>query len=86
MLIKTVESVYNTLGLKLGQTYIWENYLTELRKLPWTTMFLTSLELKNYDEDMKERVMYALYYGPCGLKTNDLSSVEIHKDDNTEQI
>ena len=84
MLIKTVESVYNTLGLELGQT--WESYLTELPKFLWTTIFLTSLELENYDKDMKERVLYALYYGPCGLKTNDLSSVEIHKDDNTEQV
>ena len=55
-------------------------------KSPWTTIFLTSLELENYDEDMKERVLYALYYGPCGLKTNDFSSVEIHKDDNTEEV
>ena len=45
-----------------------------------------SLELENYDEDMKKRVLYALYYGPCGLKTNDFSSVEIHKDDNAEEV
>ena len=32
---------------------------------------------------MKERVLYALYYGPCGPKT---SSLEIHKDDNTEEV
>ena len=35
---------------------------------------------------MKERVLYALYYGPCGLKTNDFSSVEIDKDDNTDEV
>ena len=81
---KTVESVCSTLGLKLGQT--WESYLTELPKLPWTSLYLTSLELENYDEDMKERVLYALYYGPCGLKTNDFSSVEIDKDDNTDEV
>ena len=82
--MKIVESVCNTLGLKLGQT--WESYLTELPKLPWTSLYFTSLELENYDENMKERVLYALYYGPCGLKTNDFSGVEIHKDDNAEEV
>ena len=66
VVMKTVESVCSTLGLKLGQT--WESYLTELPKLPWTSLYLTSLELENYDEDMKERVLYTLYYGPSGLK------------------
>ena len=84
VVMKTVESVCSTLGLKLDQT--WGNYLTELPKLPWSSLYLTSLELKNYDEDMKERVLYALYYGPCGLKTNDFSSVEIHKDDNAKKV
>ena len=81
VVMKTVESVCSTLGLKLGQT--WESYLTELPKLPWTSLYLTSLELENYDEDMKERVLYALNYGPRGLKT---SSLEIHKDENTEEV
>ena len=58
----------------------------DMGKLPCTTIFLTSLELENYDEDMKERALYVLYYGPCGLKMNDFSSVEIHKDDNTEEV
>ena len=84
VVMKTVESVCSTLGLKLGQT--WESYLTELPKLPWTSLYLTSLECKNYDEDMKQRVLYALYYGPCGVKTNDFCSVEIHKDENTEEV
>ena len=36
---------------------------------------------------MKERILYPLYYGPCGrLKTNDFSSVEIHKDDNANKV
>jgi len=82
--MKTVESVCSALGLKLGQT--WKSYLTELPKLPWTSLYITSLELENYDEHIKERVLYALYYGPCGLKTNDFSSVEIPKDDNTEEV
>ena len=86
LVIKTVESVCSTLGLKFGQT--WESYLTELLKLPWTSLHLTSLELENYDEDMKvkECVLYALYNGRFGIKTNDFSRVEIHKDDNTEEV
>ena len=84
VVMKTVESVCSTLGLKLGQT--WGSYLTELPKLPWTSLYLTSLELEHHVENMKERVLYALYYGPCGLKTNDFSSVEIHKDDNAEEV
>ena len=58
VVMKTVDSVCSTLGLKLGQT--WKSYLTELPKLPWTSLYLTSLELEHYDEDMKERVLYAL--------------------------
>ena len=67
VLMKTVKSVCSTLGLKLGQT--WESYLTEFPKLPWISLYLTSLEVENYDEDMKERILYVLYKGPCGFKT-----------------
>ena len=35
---------------------------------------------------MKKRVLYALYYGPCGLKTNDFPRVETHKDNNAEEV
>ena len=84
VVMQTVESVCSTLGLKLGQT--WKSYLTELPKLPWTSLYLTSLEFENYDEDMKERVLYALYYGPCGLKTNDFNEMEAREDDNTEEV
>ena len=35
---------------------------------------------------MKERVLYALYYGPCGLSTNHFSSEEIYKDNNTNEV
>ena len=59
MAMTTVESVCSTLGLKLGQT--WKCYLTELPKLPRTNLYLTSLELENYDEDMKERVLHMLF-------------------------
>ena len=84
VVMKTVESVCSTLGLKLGQT--WESYLTELPKLPWTSLYLTSLELENYDEDMKERVLYALYYGPCGIKKNDFDEMEARADENVMNV
>ena len=84
VVMKTVERVCSTLGLKLGQT--WKSYLTESPKLPWTSLYLTSLEFENYDEDMKERLLYALYYGPCGLKTNDFNETEAREDDNTEEV
>ena len=84
VVMKTVESVCSTLGLKLGQT--WESYLSELPKLPWTSLYLTSLELEHYVEDMKERVLYALYNGPCGVKTNDFNQMEAREDDNDEEV
>ena len=82
VVMKTVESICSALRLKLGQT--WECYLTELPKCPWTSLYLTSVELENYDEDMKERVLCALYNGPCGLKMNDFNEMEAREDDNTE--
>ena len=51
--------------------------------MPWTSLYLASLDFENYDEDMKERILYALNYRPCGLKT---SGLEIHKDYNTEEV
>ena len=84
VVMKTVERVCSTLGLKLGQT--WESYLTKLPKLPWTSLYLTSLEFENYDEHMKESVLYALFCGPCGLKTNDFNEMEAREDDNAEEV
>ena len=60
VVMKTVESVCSALGLKLGQT--WESFLTELPKLPWTSLCLTTLELENYGEDMKERILYCMLF------------------------
>ena len=75
MVMKTVESVCSTLGLKLGQTL--ESYLMKLPKSPWTSLYLTSLELKNYYEDMEERILYAVYNGPCGLKISDSFKISV---------
>ena len=54
----------------------WEAYVTELPKLPWTNIYLTSFELEDYGE-LEDRILYAIYYGPCGLKCKDPSAVEI---------
>ena len=74
VILKTAESVCSALGFKLGKT--WEAYVTELPKLPWTNIYLTSLELEDYGE-LEDRILYAIYYGPCGLKCKDPSAVEI---------
>ena len=80
VILKTAESVCSALGFKLGKT--WEAYVTELPKLPWTNIYLTSLELDSVGEivqsrEQQERILYAIYYGPCGLKCKDPSAVEI---------
>ena len=80
VILKTAESVCSALGFKLGKT--WEAYVTELPKLPWTNIYLTSLELDSVGEivqsrEQQECILYAIYYGPCGLKCKDPSAVEI---------
>ena len=64
----------SALGFKLGKT--WEGYVTELPKLPWTSIYLTSLELEDYGE-LEDRIRYAIYYGPYGLKCKDSSAMKI---------
>ena len=44
VVMKTVESVCGAIGFKLGKS--WESYLTGLRKLPWTSIYLNSLEFE----------------------------------------
>ena len=65
------ESVYNALDFKLGQS--WEMYVSELPKMPWTNVFLTSLEVDGFDGDIKSRVLCAIHDGPNGLKSKDFS-------------
>ena len=59
VILKTAESVCSALGFKLGKT--WEAYVTELPKLPWTNIYLTSLELEDYGE-LEDRILYAIYF------------------------
>ena len=74
VILKTAESVCSALGFKLGKR--WEAYVTELPKLPWTNIYLTSLELEVYGE-LEDRILHGIYYGPCGLKCKGPSTVEI---------
>ena len=55
VVLNNVESVCNALGFKLGQS--WEMYASELPKMPWTRVFLTSLKVDGFDGDLKSRVL-----------------------------
>ena len=69
--LNNVESVCNALGFKLCQT--WKMYVSELPKMPWTSIFLASLEVDGFDGDIKSRVLRAIHDGPNGLKSKDFS-------------
>ena len=80
LVLKTAESVCSALGFKLGKS--WETYVTELPKFPWTSIYLTSLELEGFSEivqpkQLQDRILYAIYYGPSGLKWKDCSGMEM---------
>ncbi|KAL9976454.1 hypothetical protein ACROYT_G013758 [Oculina patagonica] len=87
--LKTVEYVCSALGFKLANS--WETYVTELPKFPWTSMYLTSLEFEECGEivqakELQDRILYAIYYGPNGLKTNDFSGMETRDDQNADEV
>ena len=65
--LNNVESVCKALGFKLGQS--WQMYVSELPKMPWTSIFLASLEVDGFDG----RVLHAIHDGPNGLKSKDFS-------------
>ena len=58
LVLKTAESVCSALSFKLGKS--WEAYVTELPKLPWTSIYLTSLELDGVADDLQSRILYAM--------------------------
>ena len=87
--LKKAEDVCCALGFKLANS--WETYLNELPKFPWTSMYLTSLEFEDCGEivqakQLQDRILYVMYYGPNGLKTNDFSGMEIREDYNAEEV
>ena len=60
VVLKTAESVCTALGFKLGKS--WEAYVTELPKLPWTSIYLTSLELDNFGEIIQPKQLYIEFH------------------------
>ena len=62
LVLKATESICSALGFKLGKS--WEAYVSELPKMPWTSIYLGG-------DDLQSRILYALYYGPNGLKWKD---------------
>ena len=77
-------NVCSTLGYILSDK--WEGYLTSLTKLPRTTVYLTSLELKNSGnivpvDEIEDRVIYAIY----GQKRGGFSDLQSTSYSNEEQ-
>ena len=70
-MLNATESICSALGFKLGKS--WEAYVTELRKMPWTSIYLASLELDDFQQgdNLQNSILYALYYRPNGLKGKD---------------
>ena len=66
-----VESVCNALDFKLGQS--WEMYVSELPKMQWTTIFLTSVELDGLVVIFWV-LSHAIHNGPNTLKSKDFSN------------
>ena len=75
----------------LFNTRVKEQQLDRLRKFAWTNLHLTSLELKTFGErtqrkHLEDCIIYAINYGPNGLKSNDFSDMEVYEDHNTEKV
>ena len=71
---RIVENVCGALGIKLSDN--WATYVSQLPKHSRTTIYLTSLELKNagdvvYFEEMKTRILNAIYYRVNGENYHD---------------
>ena len=87
--LKTSESVCRVLGFKLAKSR--EAFVTELPKMPWTNIYLTSLEFEGFGEivqveQLQDRILYTIYYGPNGLKTNDFSRMEVREHHNADEV
>ena len=69
-ILKATERICSALGFKLRKS--WEAYVSELPKMPWTSTYLASVELDVVQgDDLQSRILYALHYGPNGLKWKD---------------
>ena len=67
-MLNATESICSAVGFKLRKS--WEAYC---QILSWTSIYLASLELDvvQQGDDLQSRILYALYYGPNGLKWKD---------------
>ena len=68
--LKATESICSALGFKLGKS--WEAYVTDLPKMPWTSIYLPSLELDDFEQgdDLQSRILSALSYERMGSNGN----------------
>ena len=48
-------------------------YISELPKMPWTTIFLASLELDGFGGDLQSRILRAINDGPNALNSKNFS-------------
>ena len=60
-MLNATESICSALGFKLGKS--WEACVTELPKMLWTSIDLTSvwLDVVQPGDDLQSRILYALY-------------------------
>ena len=52
--------------------------MSDLAKMPWTSLYLTSLEMDSFGEiaeakQLQERILHSVYDGPNGLKWKNFS-------------
>jgi len=69
--VNDVNSICSLIGFKLGNS--WETYVREQHKFPWTSLYLTSLELEKLGErtepkQLEDCILYAIIYGTNGLQ------------------
>ena len=59
LVLKTTKSVCSALGIKLGK---YVAYATELRKFPWTNLYINSLEFGGLDrtQEARDRILRVL--------------------------
>ena len=66
VILKTAESVCSALGFKLGKT--WEAYVTELPKLPWTSIWNSKIMVQTTEKAQNCLRSYAYYRASTKLK------------------
>ena len=61
LVLKATRSICSALGFKLGKS--WEAFVSELPKMPWTSIDLASmwLDVVQQGDDLQSRILYALY-------------------------